>query len=282
MDVVAARAVFAVARRAATSGAVATPTAAASAATFASSLVAAAHTHCTTAGTCIGGGSSLLPDARRSYAEHLATSPFLRFALPSYTDTAAPPADLLGGRSAFEPGTVAGGSVLRAASALLAKIGPATGRLWQWLAGVVAFLMRNPVHLAAGGVTIAAIGGVVYLSVSRLIADQAAATAAASASATQQPAAALRSASAASAPDHLCCPITCELFRDPVMLVASGHTFEREAAEAWLAAGNATCPMTRLPVAQAGRGAPMSAALVPNIAMRHAVEAHVVATMSTQ
>ena len=32
-------------------------------------------------------------------------------------------------------------------------------------------------------------------------------------------------------PDHLLCPIMREMFRDPVMLVESGHTYEREAIE---------------------------------------------------
>ena len=32
-------------------------------------------------------------------------------------------------------------------------------------------------------------------------------------------------------PDHLICPITREMFRDPVFLVASGHTYERAAIE---------------------------------------------------
>eukprot|EP01023_Acetabularia_acetabulum_P051189 TRINITY_DN5636_c0_g1_i11.p2 TRINITY_DN5636_c0_g1~~TRINITY_DN5636_c0_g1_i11.p2 ORF type:complete len:221 (-),score=29.27 TRINITY_DN5636_c0_g1_i11:2058-2648(-) len=35
-------------------------------------------------------------------------------------------------------------------------------------------------------------------------------------------------------PLDLCCPITQELFRDPVLLVNSGHTYERDAIEQWL------------------------------------------------
>ena len=42
----------------------------------------------------------------------------------------------------------------------------------------------------------------------------------------------------------LVCPITAELFRDPVLCVGDGYTYEREAAEKWFADGKTTSPMT--------------------------------------
>ena len=50
-------------------------------------------------------------------------------------------------------------------------------------------------------------------------------------------------------PDDLLCPITGVMFRDPVVLPASGITFERRAIEEWLSKGNLTCPVTRVEVA---------------------------------
>jgi hypothetical protein len=46
-----------------------------------------------------------------------------------------------------------------------------------------------------------------------------------------------------SAPQELCCPITQELFCDPVF-TADGHTYERHAIERWLAQGKPTSPLT--------------------------------------
>eukprot|EP00756_Hemistasia_phaeocysticola_P033112 Hpha_TRINITY_DN16448_c3_g3::TRINITY_DN16448_c3_g3_i1::g.159643::m.159643 len=43
---------------------------------------------------------------------------------------------------------------------------------------------------------------------------------------------------------HLMCPITNELFRDPVLCNGDGHTYERAAIEKWLATGNRKSPMT--------------------------------------
>ena len=45
-------------------------------------------------------------------------------------------------------------------------------------------------------------------------------------------------------PGHLMCPITHEMFRDPVVLVESGHTYEREAIERCLRE-HGTDPLTR-------------------------------------
>ena len=64
-------------------------------------------------------------------------------------------------------------------------------------------------------------------------------------------------------PGHLMCPITHEMFRDPVVLVESGHTYEREAIERCLRE-HGTDPLTRDRI---------GAAPVTNRAMRNAVEA---------
>ena len=45
-------------------------------------------------------------------------------------------------------------------------------------------------------------------------------------------------------PNHLLCPITKEMFRDPVILMESGHTYERVAIEQHLR-GNDSDPLTR-------------------------------------
>ena len=64
-------------------------------------------------------------------------------------------------------------------------------------------------------------------------------------------------------PDHLLCPITREMFRDPVMVMESGHTYERKAIEQHLR-NDRTDPLTRDRI----RGAPMT-----NMGMRKAVQA---------
>ena len=45
-------------------------------------------------------------------------------------------------------------------------------------------------------------------------------------------------------PCEICCPITLEVFRDPVLAV-DGFTYEREAILAWFATGSRTSPVTR-------------------------------------
>ena len=45
----------------------------------------------------------------------------------------------------------------------------------------------------------------------------------------------------------MCCPITCELFVDPVV-GSDGHTYERSAIERVLQADYPTSPMTREPM----------------------------------
>ncbi|MAN25546.1 MAG: hypothetical protein CME10_14880 [Gemmatimonadetes bacterium] len=49
-------------------------------------------------------------------------------------------------------------------------------------------------------------------------------------------------------PNDLLCPISGVMFRDPVVLLASGITFDRQAIEEWLSKGKLTCPVTRVPV----------------------------------
>ncbi|EGB11855.1 hypothetical protein AURANDRAFT_19864, partial [Aureococcus anophagefferens] len=44
-------------------------------------------------------------------------------------------------------------------------------------------------------------------------------------------------------PEELCCPVTCELMKDPVM-ADDGHTYERVAIEQWFATGKRTSPKT--------------------------------------
>lgn len=45
-------------------------------------------------------------------------------------------------------------------------------------------------------------------------------------------------------PHELMCPITLQLFRDPVLLVGSGYTYEREAINEWLSRGSVKDPAT--------------------------------------
>ena len=62
--------------------------------------------------------------------------------------------------------------------------------------------------------------------------------------------------------DELTCPITGEIFLDPVLCVGDGHTYERLAAERWLAT-HATSPLTGQPLAQ-----PEGLTLVENHSVR--------------
>eukprot|EP00899_Mesostigma_viride_P007654 jgi/Mesvir1/16890/Mv15768-RA.1 len=50
-------------------------------------------------------------------------------------------------------------------------------------------------------------------------------------------------------PAQFLCPISCDLMRDPVMLVETGQTYERAAIEQWFARGNNTDPLTNKRVA---------------------------------
>ena len=65
-------------------------------------------------------------------------------------------------------------------------------------------------------------------------------------------------------PDHLLCPLTRVMFRDPVMLVGSGHTYERKGIERHLGIAR-TDPRTNVPI--------NSTTLQTNTSIRMAVEA---------
>ena len=60
------------------------------------------------------------------------------------------------------------------------------------------------------------------------------------------------------------CPISCEIMRDPVMLMADGQTYERAEIMKWFALGNKTSPATGLTLA--------ITALLPNLALLQAIE----------
>ncbi|KAJ7535631.1 hypothetical protein O6H91_12G041200 [Diphasiastrum complanatum] len=59
------------------------------------------------------------------------------------------------------------------------------------------------------------------------------------------------------------CPISREVMEDPVE-IASGQTFERSEIEKWFAAGNRTCPTTKVELE--------TLELKPNISLRHSIE----------
>ena len=60
-------------------------------------------------------------------------------------------------------------------------------------------------------------------------------------------------------PERFICPLTLEVFTDPIML-SRGLTFERKAITEWLDRGNDTCSLTREPLGYRG--------LAPNAKLR--------------
>lgn len=65
-------------------------------------------------------------------------------------------------------------------------------------------------------------------------------------------------------PDEFICPLTLQVFDDPVM-TRCGHSFERTAILEWiLDQGQATCPITRVPL--------FPSMLVPNVALRQRIQ----------
>lgn len=58
----------------------------------------------------------------------------------------------------------------------------------------------------------------------------------------------------------LTCPLTREIFQDPVLLVADGQTYERAAIQKWLDLGNHRSPMTNVPLTDL--------TLVPNMVIK--------------
>ncbi|KAK4340223.1 hypothetical protein RND71_041685 [Anisodus tanguticus] len=64
-------------------------------------------------------------------------------------------------------------------------------------------------------------------------------------------------------PYHFRCPISLELMRDPVT-VCTGQTYDRQSIESWVATGNTTCPVTRLPLSDF--------TLIPNHTLRRLIQ----------
>ncbi|XP_002518745.3 U-box domain-containing protein 25 [Ricinus communis] len=72
-------------------------------------------------------------------------------------------------------------------------------------------------------------------------------------------------------PYHFRCPISLELMRDPVT-VSTGQTYDRASIESWVATGNSTCPVTRLPLTDF--------TLIPNHTLRRLIQDWCVANRS--
>ncbi|KAI3675306.1 hypothetical protein L1987_84895 [Smallanthus sonchifolius] len=72
-------------------------------------------------------------------------------------------------------------------------------------------------------------------------------------------------------PYHFRCPISLELMRDPV-IVGTGQTYDRSSIESWVATGNTTCPVTRLPLTDF--------TLIPNHTLRRLIQEWCVANRS--
>eukprot|EP00877_Chromochloris_zofingiensis_P014187 jgi/Chrzof1/9021/Cz03g33080.t1 len=64
-------------------------------------------------------------------------------------------------------------------------------------------------------------------------------------------------------PSDLLCPISYQLFEDPVMLVESGHTYERRSIEEWLVRGNRKDPLSGVQLS--------NFLLVPNVVVKKLV-----------
>ncbi|WOL15521.1 U-box domain-containing protein 26 [Canna indica] len=72
-------------------------------------------------------------------------------------------------------------------------------------------------------------------------------------------------------PYHFRCPISLELMRDPVT-VCTGQTYDRSSIESWVATGNTTCPVTRVPLTDF--------TLIPNHTLRRLIQEWCVAHRS--
>ncbi|KAL6010764.1 U-box domain-containing protein 26 [Asimina triloba] len=72
-------------------------------------------------------------------------------------------------------------------------------------------------------------------------------------------------------PYHFRCPISLELMRDPVT-VSTGQTYDRASIESWVATGNTTCPVTRVPLSDF--------TLIPNHNLRRLIQDWCVANRS--
>ncbi|KAL3843915.1 hypothetical protein ACJIZ3_001318 [Penstemon smallii] len=72
-------------------------------------------------------------------------------------------------------------------------------------------------------------------------------------------------------PFYFRCPISLELMCDPVT-VCTGQTYDRSSIESWVATGNTTCPITRLPLTDFN--------LIPNHTLRRLIQDWCVANRS--
>ncbi|KAL8541410.1 hypothetical protein ACS0TY_002611 [Phlomoides rotata] len=72
-------------------------------------------------------------------------------------------------------------------------------------------------------------------------------------------------------PYHFRCPISLELMCDPVT-VCTGQTYDRSSIESWVATGNTTCPVTRVPLTDF--------TLIPNHTLRRLIQDWCVANRS--
>ncbi|KAL7600452.1 hypothetical protein Lser_V15G24664 [Lactuca serriola] len=72
-------------------------------------------------------------------------------------------------------------------------------------------------------------------------------------------------------PYHFRCPISLELMMDPV-IIGTGQTYDRSSIESWVATGNTTCPVTRLPLTDF--------TLIPNHTLRRLIQEWCVANRS--
>ncbi|KAG2255201.1 hypothetical protein Bca52824_074495 [Brassica carinata] len=73
-------------------------------------------------------------------------------------------------------------------------------------------------------------------------------------------------------PYHFRCPISLELMSDPVT-VSTGQTYDRTSIESWIATGNTSCPVTRLPLSDF--------TLIPNHTLRRLIQEWCVANRSS-
>ena len=60
----------------------------------------------------------------------------------------------------------------------------------------------------------------------------------------------LHSLSIADVPPELVCPLTLDVFRDPVLAVGDGCTYERTEIERWFGSGERRSPVTNEPIEQ--------------------------------
>lgn len=72
-------------------------------------------------------------------------------------------------------------------------------------------------------------------------------------------------------PYHFRCPISLELMRDPVT-ACTGQTYDRASIESWVATGNTTCPVTRVPLSDF--------TFIPNHTLRRLIQDWCVANRS--